>query len=151
MTKRKPHPLFTYLTLCLIVAGFPAIADQPDHGAITWQPWSAAVFEKAHHEGRLVLLDLTAEWCLFCRKMDAITYRDAQVVATIQREYVPVRADEEAFPALARRYEHYGRPATVIFNAAGQEIIKRRGYLGPQWMYWMLEAVAQNPSPDAHR
>ena len=98
-----------------------------------------------------MLLDLTEKWCQFCRKMDATTYRDAQVVAAIERAYVPVRADEGALRGLGRDYEKLGRPVTVIFDASGQEIIKRRGYLGPQWMYWMLEAVAQNPSLEAHR
>ena len=61
------------------------------------------------------------------------------------------RAAEEAYPDLARRYENYGRPATVIFDGNGIEIIRRRGYLRPQWLLWLLEAVAQNPSPEAHR
>jgi hypothetical protein len=151
MNKRMSYVLWTVFSLCLITAGAWSTADQQSKRAIAWQSWSAAVFDQARREGRLVLLDLTAEWCQFCRKMDAITYRNPQVVATIERAYLPVRADEDAVPELGRRYAKFGRPATVIFDATGKEIIKRRGYLEPQLMHWMLEAVAQNPQPEAHR
>jgi thiol:disulfide interchange protein len=151
MNKRTPYALLTALFLCLITAGVWATEEQPNNRAIAWQSWSVAVFEQARREGRLVLLDLTAEWCQFCRKMDATTYSDPQVVATIERAYLPVRADEDAVPELGRRYAKFGRPATVIFDATGKEIITRRGYLEPKLMYWMLEAVARNPSPEAHR
>ncbi len=142
---------WTVFSFCLIGSPTPAVEEQPIVRTIAWQSWSEAVFEQARREGRLVLLDLTAQWCRFCRKMDETTYRDPRVVATIARAYVAVRADEEAFPELGRRYQNFGRPATIIFDAKGREIIKRRGYLRPQWMNWLLEAVAQNPLPEAHR
>lgn len=118
---------------------------------LDWQVWSPRVFEQAGQQGRLVLLDLTAKWCTFCRKMKEVTYRDPQVVATILRDFVPVRADEEEYPALARRYKKFGRPTTVIFNGKGVEIHKRAGYVRPQWMVWLLQAIAKNPSPEAHQ
>ena len=119
--------------------------------SINWQKWSPQVFQQAQKEKRLVLLDLTAKWCQFCKKMDKITYRAPQVIKIINSYYIPVRADEEDYPYLSKQYENYGRPATIIFAHNQTEIIKRRGYLSPQWMLWLLEAVAQNPSPAAHK
>ncbi len=119
--------------------------------AVDWRAWSPDVFAEARREGRLVLLDLTADWCRFCKKMDAVTYRDARVVSAIGRDYVPVRADEKDHPDLAKRYADQGRPLTVIFDADGRELIARRGYLEPQWMLWLLQAVASDPDPTAHR
>ncbi len=118
---------------------------------LKWHKWSPKVFEQALCSKRLVLLDLTAEWCQYCRLMDETTYHDPQVINVINRSYIPVRAADEKNPRLAKRYENYGRPATVIFNANGIELMKRRGYFPPLLMRWMLEAVAQNPSPDAHK
>ncbi len=150
MARRTLIQLALALTVCLI-AGSLWADGQSEETTLDWQEWSTGVFEQARRKGRLVLLDLTAEWCQFCRKMDETTYRNPRVIEVIGRSYIPVRADDAKYPELAKRYENYGRPATVVFDGNGVEIIKRRGYLRPQLMVWLLEAVAQNPSPEAHR
>lgn len=150
MIRQTLIQLFRVFLVCLIASSAWA-TETHSKTILNWQKWSPKVFEQAQREGRLVLLDLTAEWCQFCRKMDETSYRDPWVIDIINRSYIPVRAAEEANPDLAKRYENYGRPATVIFDGNGIEIIKRRGYLRPQWLLWLLEAVAQNPSSEAHR
>jgi thiol:disulfide interchange protein len=138
--------ILTFFIICFIASSTWATEN---NSILKWQKWSPKVFEQARREGRLVLLDLTAEWCQFCRKMDETSYRDPQVINIIKHNYIPVRAAEETNSALAKRYD--GRPTTVIFDGNGIEIIKRRGYLRPQWLLWLLEAVAQNPSHEAHK
>ena len=119
--------------------------------SIVWQAWSPDIFSQAEKEGKLVLLDLMAEWCVYCKKMDKVTYHDKQVIDVINKNYIAVRADQDRYPELAQRYKNYGRPATVVYNSKGTEIIKRRGYMEPQIMFWMLDTVAANPDPAAHR
>jgi len=114
---------------------------------IDWQPWSDSVFERAARENRFVLLDLEAVWCHWCHVMDEVTYSDPKVVALIKSRYIPVRVDQDSRPDIARRYENYGWPATVVFNAEGGEIVKRRGYLAPPLMISMLEEIIVDPSP----
>jgi uncharacterized protein YyaL (SSP411 family) len=114
---------------------------------IDWQPWSDSVFERAARENRFVLLDLEAVWCHWCHVMDEVTYSDPKVVELIESRYIPVRVDQDARPDISRRYENYGWPATVVFNADGGEIVKRRGYLPPPAMISMLEAIIVDPSP----
>lgn len=118
---------------------------------VSWQSWSGSVFEQAKTENKLVLLDLTAEWCEFCKKMDATTYRDPRILALLKQDYIAVRVDEKDSPELAKRYEKAGRPATIIFNSQGTEIIRKRGYIKPQWMLWFLQAVVANPTVEAHK
>ncbi len=116
-------------------------------GKIDWQPWSDAVFERAARENRFVLLDLEAVWCHWCHVMDEVTYSDPKVVELIKSKYIPVRVDQDSRPDISRRYENYGWPATVVFNAEGGEIVKRRGYLAPPIMISMLEEIIVDPSP----
>jgi uncharacterized protein YyaL (SSP411 family) len=105
------------------------------------------VFERAARENRFVLLDLEAVWCHWCHVMDEVTYSDPQVVELIKSRYIPVRVDQDSRPDISRRYENYGWPATVVFNAEGGEIVKRRGYLPPEVMISMLEEIIVDPSP----
>ena len=114
---------------------------------IEWQPWSDSVFERAARENRFVLLDLEAVWCHWCHVMDEVTYSDPKVVELIKSRYIPVRVDQDSRPDISRRYENYGWPATVVFNAEGGEIVKRRGYLAPPVMISMLEEIIVDPSP----
>ncbi len=114
---------------------------------IEWQPWSIEIFERAKRENRFVLLDLEAVWCHWCHVMDDKTYRDAEVVKLIASRYIPVKVDQDANLDLSNRYEDYGWPATVVFAPDGSEIVKRRGYLPPQVMASMLDAIIKDPSP----
>ncbi len=137
-------------SLFLFNASLSQAVEQHTNDAIAWQAWSPAIFSQAEKEGKLVLLDLMAEWCVYCKKMDQVTYHDKQVIEVINKNYIAVRADQDRYPKLAQRYKNYGRPATVVYNSNGTEIIKRRGYMEPQIMFWMLDTVAANPDPAAH-
>lgn len=140
-----------FAILVVATLHLPGTAAAGEDGSPGWREWSPQVFEQARRESRLVLLDVVAEWCQLCKKMDLTAYRDPQVLGLIGQRYIAVRADIDKEPEIRQRYGAYGVPAVVIFDAEGVEIIKRRGYLEPEWLYWMLVAVADKPDPEAHR
>ena len=148
-----PHRFFILLTslISLLSSVCAQATESVTVSEIDWQPWSKEIFIQAKTENKLVLLDLMAEWCHFCKEMDATTYHDKQVVENIKQHYIPVRVDRDKNRMLAKRYARYGTPSTIVYNHKGEEVIKRTGYIKPQFMYWMLQAVADDPSPDAHR
>ncbi|MCE9594655.1 MAG: DUF255 domain-containing protein [Planctomycetes bacterium] len=114
---------------------------------VQWEDWSPAVFERARAEDRLVLLDLAAVWCHWCHVMEETTYRDPEVSRLLALHFVCVRVDQDARPDLSNRYEDYGWPATVIFDARGGELVKRAGYVPPAPMRAFLAAVVADPTP----
>jgi uncharacterized protein YyaL (SSP411 family) len=113
-----------------------------------WQThWSDALFTRAAHEHRFVLLDLHAVWCHWCHVMDETTYADPQVQALIAKNYVAVSVDADNDPDLTSRYGNWGWPATIVLAADGSEIVKRRGYIPPVQMAALLKAIVADPSP----
>lgn len=114
---------------------------------LAWRPWSDAVFMEAKRDHRFILLDLEAVWCHWCHVMDANTYSDPEVIRLLQAHYITVKVDQDLRPDLSNRYEDYGWPATVIFDGGGHEIVKRQGYLAPDEMASMLQAVIDDPTP----
>ena len=116
-------------------------------GKLSWLPWSDDVFSQAKREHRFVLLDLEAVWCHWCHVMDVTTYRDPKILALLHSKYLTVRVDQDSRPDLSNRYEDYGWPATVVFDGEGHEIVKRQGYLAPDEMASMLQAIIDDPSP----
>jgi uncharacterized protein YyaL (SSP411 family) len=140
----KRIPLWIVLLFaCMALAQSP----EPAQSGLNWHPWSNEAFSQAQREHKFVLLDLEAIWCHWCHVMDATTYRDPKVIALLRTKYLLVRADQDARPDLSNRYEDYGWPATVVFDGEGHEIVKRQGYLDPEEMASMLQAIIDDPSP----
>jgi uncharacterized protein len=140
MTTLSPLSLFILL---LTATTFAAPSDHP----IAWQDWSPTVFQQAAREHKFVLLDLGTQWCHWCHVMDVQTYADPKVQQLLASKYISVRVDADSRPDLGNRYEDYGWPATIVFNAQGGEIVKRQGFLAPDEMASMLQAIIDDPTP----
>jgi uncharacterized protein YyaL (SSP411 family) len=136
--------LLSFFPVCALPA--PAQASTAPV-SLQWQPWSDSVFAQAKREHKFVLLDLEAVWCHWCHVMDEVTYADPEVRKELSAHYLLVKVDQDSRPDLSNRYEDYGWPATVVFNAEGGEIVKRQGYMPPRPMLAMLEAIVKDPSP----
>jgi uncharacterized protein len=135
------------LSILIAFVLLPFARGFAEKSGISWQPWSDAVFAQAKSEGRFVLLDLGTVWCHWCHVMEKVTYQDPAVMDLLGRRYLAIRVDADARPDLSNRYEDYGWPATIVFNSDGSEIVKRRGYLPPDQMASMLQAIIDDPSP----
>ncbi len=115
---------------------------------INWVGFDDSLFARAKRENKFVLLDLEAVWCHWCHVMDRETYTDPEVVKLINERYIAVKVDQDARPDLSHKYEDYGWPATIIFNADGKEIVKRSGYIRAERMRSLLEAIIKDPTPE---
>jgi uncharacterized protein YyaL (SSP411 family) len=131
----------------LMVFSASGLTEPQKAQGLQWQGWSQSVFDQARSEHKFVLLDLEAVWCHWCHVMDETTYKDPAVIRLLQSKYLLVKVDQDKRPDLSNRYEDFGWPATVVFAADGSEIVKRRGYLLPEEMSSMLQAIIDDPSP----
>ncbi len=79
--------------------------------------------------------------------MEHTTYEDPAVVELIGASFLAVKVDQDARPDISARYEDYGWPATIIFDGAGTELVKFRGYIPPPRMRSLLAAIVADPTP----
>ena len=134
--------------IAIFAAPFAAFAeDTHAKGPLDWQAWNPGLFARAKAENRFVILDLEAVWCHWCHVMETTTYQDKAVVSLMKSKYLPVRVDQDANPDLSNRYGDWGWPATIVFAPDGTEIVKRRGYIAPEEMAALLDAIIKDPSP----
>ncbi len=133
----------------LMVSAHAADAPQEDLAAsgIEWHVWSPAAFDEAKRDHKLVLLHLGAGWCHWCHVMEHVTYRDPAVDKVLHDHFVAIHVDQDSRPDLANRYEEYGWPATILFDASGNELVKWQGYIPPERMQRLLEATVKDPTP----
>ncbi|HLA34315.1 MAG TPA: protein-disulfide reductase DsbD [Rhodocyclaceae bacterium] len=75
-------------------------------------------------DGKPVMLDFYADWCVSCKEMERLTFADPQVAARL-RDFVLLQADVTANTAadkvLLRRFELFGPPGIVFFDTEGRE------------------------------
>jgi thiol:disulfide interchange protein DsbD len=75
--------------------------------------------------GRTVMLDFYADWCVSCKEMERYTFSDTAVQARL-RDAILLQADVTANnaddKALMQRFQLFGPPATLFFDAQGKEL-----------------------------
>src|SRR6058998_1049925 len=108
---------------------------------INWRPWSKEAFDEARTVGRPILLSISAVWCHWCHVMDETTYSHPSVIEIINRDYVPVRVDNDVRPDINQRYNMGGWPTTAFLTPSG-DILTGATYLPPDQMASALMSVA---------
>ncbi|MGE4337634.1 MAG: protein-disulfide reductase DsbD [Pigmentiphaga sp.] len=78
----------------------------------------------ARSQGRPVMLDFYADWCVSCKEMERFTFSDP-AVAQRMSQMVLVQADVTAndadHQALLRRFRLFGPPGIIFFDPQGRE------------------------------
>lgn len=67
---------------------------QPDGSAINWITWEE-MMEKSKKEPRKVVVDVYTDWCGWCKRMDATTFRQKQIAKYINQNYYAVKFNAE--------------------------------------------------------
>ncbi|HEY8864528.1 MAG TPA: DUF255 domain-containing protein [Candidatus Dormibacteraeota bacterium] len=117
-------------------------SPRPNRAAeIKWRPWSEHAFEEAKQLNRPILLSISAVWCHWCHVMDETSYSHAGVIDFINREYIPIRVDNDVRPDINQRYNMGGWPTTAFLTASG-DILTGATYMPPDQMADTLSRVA---------
>ncbi len=117
-------------------------SPRPNRAAeINWRPWSASAFEEAKLTSRPILLSISAVWCHWCHVMDETTYSHAGIIDLINRDYVPIRVDNDVRPDINQRYNMGGWPSTAFLTSSG-DILTGATYLPPDQMADALSKIS---------
>lgn len=75
-------------------------------------------------QGRLVMLDFYADWCISCKEMERDTFSDARLRARLKNALLlqaDVTANNEDDKDLLKRFQLFGPPAILFFDKQGKE------------------------------
>ncbi len=78
------------LSIGIIILGLNLTAQD----SIKWHSIDQAI-QLASQEPRVLVIDVYTEWCGWCKRMDATTFSDAEVVELMNKHFYPVKLDAE--------------------------------------------------------
>jgi thioredoxin:protein disulfide reductase len=129
-----------------IVGGLMMVQNLMKEG-VEWQPYSSEAFEKALAEGKPVVMDFYADWCIPCMELERITFVDPQVIDRLD-EFVRLKVDltnfdSEESEALRQKFDIIGVPTIVFINENAQEVRSARviGFLNPAEFLTQVDKV----------
>lgn len=97
-------------------------------------------------QGRYVMIDFYADWCVSCKEMERFTFTDPHVQERLKNvELVQINVTEGTpdDTALLKRFKLFGPPGILFFDSQGVEIpnIKIIGYLDKKDFVTVLDAI----------
>ncbi|HWR76259.1 MAG TPA: DUF255 domain-containing protein, partial [Thiobacillus sp.] len=100
---------FTTLLLILLLPAAAGAADPVNrlvdhpspylalHGSdpVAWQEWNADTLARAKRENKLLFVSVGYFACHWCHVMQRESYKNAQIAALLNRDFIPVKVDRE--------------------------------------------------------
>jgi thiol:disulfide interchange protein DsbD len=78
-----------------------------------------------------IMIDVYADWCRWCERLDSDTYVDEDVVARSE-EFVNLKLDADSNRSIMSQYRIAGLPTVLFIEADGTEIHRVIGYKPPE-------------------
>ncbi|MAX27240.1 MAG: hypothetical protein CMJ19_22315 [Phycisphaeraceae bacterium] len=131
----KRPAAITWAIIGLLMAGGSIAMGRSltDKGPIDWEMYTPAKLAQAQTDGKAVLVDFTAQWCLNCQVLEHQVLHSDQVVQLLSTgKVIPMKVDlTSANPDGSALLEKAGRvtiPLLVIYDANGKELFKSDSY-----------------------
>jgi thiol:disulfide interchange protein DsbD len=94
--------------------------------------------EKANSQGKTVMVDLYADWCVACKEFEEYTFNAPQVQKALSNSLL-IQVDMSDFDStdnaeFAKKYQVLGLPSILFFNQQGKELTQQRvtGFMGAE-------------------
>jgi thiol:disulfide interchange protein len=145
-SKKITQIVFVGLGLILIVLPIWGALRLSADGPIHWIYYSPQRLEDAFKQGKIVVMDFTAEWCLNCKALEEGVFRDQKITDLLASEnIVPMKVDITGKnPQAKAKLKEIGSltvPLLVIFTPDGRPVFKSDFYTVDQVLGAIKKAI----------
>jgi thioredoxin-like negative regulator of GroEL len=112
-----------FVIACLVIFSNRTLAQDAN-----WRHDYAAARKEASETGKPLLMDFGTEACVWCRKLDATTFRDPRVVKLLNERFIPVKIDANREIRLTQALAIDSYPTIVLASAEGKILGRHVGY-----------------------
>jgi len=112
-------------SVLLCSPGISLAEDAPaplENRSIRWTGWGQEAFDSSKETDKLIFLDISANWCRWCKVMDETAYKDPRVIETLNGDFIPVFVNADERPDLSDRYSQGGLPSISLLTPTGMVI-----------------------------
>jgi suppressor for copper-sensitivity B len=111
----------------LLAFAAPAVLPAPGQPILPdsalWRSFDQPSIDRLVHQGKIVFVDVTADWCLNCKVNESLVLRSDEVFRRLSRpDIVAMRADwtrpNDAITAFLRGFGRYGIPFYAVYGPA---------------------------------
>lgn len=115
---------------------------------VTWLQYSEETLATARAQGRPVLIEFYADWCVPCKEMDRYVFRHPDfAAAALAHDFVLVRADltnakDPQVQRIGGQFRVFGFPTVTFLDREGRERreLRLEGAI-PEWN-WLIKQFA---------
>jgi thioredoxin-related protein len=138
------------LIVILFLLSSVAFAKNPQ-----WKKFDEGM-KQAKQSGKKVLIDVYTEWCGWCKKMDAATYTDKDVLDYLNKNFVVIKLNAEANETITYAGKKMspaefsqgmgvnGYPATLFLKSNGDAITLLPGYSEADMFIHVIRFIGDN-------
>ena len=105
--------------------------------AIKWQNYNEGV-ETAKNQKKKVFLTFYADWCRYCKVMDAQTFTNKSVISYLNKHYISIKVNSDKDTKTASRFQVRGIPVSWFISETGENIGSQPGYIPPDQLLPLL-------------
>jgi thiol:disulfide interchange protein DsbD len=110
---------------------------------IEWQSYSDGM-ARGKFEKKKVFLHFYAEWCPACKTMEDSTFKDPGVIASLNKDFIPIKVDVDIHKQTSAFYRVQALPDNW-FIAENTDIIGHQlGYISPDQLKKILKSLLDN-------
>lgn len=139
----RPTAFATLPLAASLLAAVPAGASPPVAEATVWHLALDNALADARASDRLILIDLTADWCGWCKKLERDTFADPAFRSYAGGRFVLLRVDVEDGAVGSRlrdRFDTRRLPTTLVVDRRLARVGRVDGYQTARAMIARLEA-----------
>jgi uncharacterized protein YyaL (SSP411 family) len=128
----------------LLIAAGSLVTRAADSAKVRWLTDLNEAHRLSQKTHKPMLLVFGAEWCQYCKKLEATTLKSDEVARYINANYIPVHIDSDKQPRVSEILEVSGLPCTVVLSPEADLLARVNGYKAPSAYYEELVKARRN-------
>jgi len=135
--KKAVGTVFIIAALILLLAPDLVLESPEPSGGINWVPFSRERLAEAIDEGKPVMIEFSADWCIPCHELERETFSHSDIIS-LSRKFVTLEVDLTnpggRADSIKREFNIRGVPTIVFYNSKGFMVRKARvvGFINHQ-------------------